>query len=97
MTEPIRWDDTDPRDLVLDLDSLTLGELSEIERASGLDAAQLLKAGSVSRRLMGLFVYLLRRDGRAPSWRALANLRPLEVPSSGSPSRPDGRRPKSSG
>lgn len=97
MTDPeaIRWGNADPAELILDVESLTLGELSALERASGSDVSDLLTGGRASRRLAGLFVYLLRRDGRAPSWRLLGNLRPSEVPSSGSPSRPDGGSPTS--
>lgn len=79
----------------LDVDSLTLGELSALERASGSDAVLLLQ-GSAGRRLAALFIFLLRTDGRAPSWPLLASLRPTELPRSGSRSRPAGPSPTSS-
>lgn len=85
MTEPLDL----TGEIALDIESLTLGELTAIERASGQDAVQLIQ-GRAGRRLVGLFIFLLRRDGRAPSWPRLANLRLTELPRSGSPSRPAG-------
>lgn len=71
--------------VTLDIDTLTLGELESIERASGRSSAELLAAGPGSRRLVAVFVFLSRSSERAPSWRALQNLRPSDVRSSPAP------------
>lgn len=87
--------------LELDVDSLTIGELSALERESGETFATLFAAGPASRRLLALWLHELRmdRDPRSPSyaprpsWRDLANrpglaaLRSTSLSVSGGPSR----------
>lgn len=62
-----------------DLESLTIGELAEAERASGIDGLTLLRR-TANRRLLALFVTELRAsrsESSAPrrSWQELESLR----------------------
>lgn len=84
--------DDDLRTITLDIRTLTLGELAEIERQSGRDATALLVAGRATRRLVALFVHELRSSEKPRSWQELANLRLLDGQSSMSPPSPAGRR-----
>jgi len=78
-----------------DLDTLTLGELSAAETASGQDASVLLTRTG-HRRLLTVFVQRLRNSGEVPNWHELESLRVLDVQSSTLPSSPGKRSPKSS-
>lgn len=62
--------------IVLDVDTLTLGEMWELEKASGQDCGALLVGGRASRRMAAIFIHRLRSSGVAPSWRSLGDLRP---------------------
>jgi len=77
-----------------DLDTLTLGELSAAETASGQDASVLLTRTG-HRRLLAVFVQRLRNSGVTPNWQELESLRVLDVQSSTSPSSPANLSPKS--
>jgi hypothetical protein len=80
----------------LDVGTLTLGEMAEVERQSGRSFGSLLTAGHATRSLLRLFVHELRTSERPRSWHALADLRPLGSSSSDSRSSAAGRRAKSS-
>jgi hypothetical protein len=69
----------------LDLDSLTLGEMMAVERASGQDVQDLL-ASKMGRMTLAVFVQRLRNSGSAPSWSEFENLRLLDVLGSNSSS-----------
>ena len=62
----------------LDLDSLTLGEMMAVEKASGTDVQELL-ASKMGRMLLAVFVQRLRSSGNAPSWSEVEGLRLLDV------------------
>jgi hypothetical protein len=62
----------------LDLDSLTLGEMMAVERASGQDVQDLL-ASKMGRMTLAVFVQRLRNSGSAPSWNEVEDLRLLDV------------------
>ena len=81
--------------ITLDLSTLTLGEMSNAEIASGQDFDRLLR-GRVSRRLLALWVHEQRTSERPRSWRELASLRLSDVGSSTSPLPSDGPSAKSS-
>lgn len=72
--------------VTIDLDRVTLGEMAEVELASGHDFVTLIRAGRATRRLVGLFLHEYRSSGVAPSWRELSDRRPLAPGSSTSPS-----------
>lgn len=84
------------RTVVLDLTSITLGEMAAMEEQSGRDFTALLKSGTATRRLMALWLSESRSSEKPRSWRELSNLRPLGEPSSPSPSEPAGRRSRAS-
>lgn len=94
---PTPGEPVDLATLVLDLNEITLGEMAEIETASGRDFLAVFRAGSASRRLIALFLQEYRSSGVAPSWRELSSRRPLAGPSSTSPSGSAGRPAKSPG
>lgn len=85
---------TDPTSITLDIRTLTLGELAEIERQSGRDATALLAAGRASRRLVAIFVHELRTSAEPRSWSELSSLRLLDAQSSTSRPSPAGRQAK---
>ena len=62
----------------LDLDSLTLGEMMAVEKASLTDVQELL-ASKMGRMLLAVFVQRLRSSGSAPSWSEVEGLRLLDV------------------
>ena len=72
--------------ITLDVKTITLGEMEEAEHQSGRDFQELLRQGSATRRLLGLFLHEWRSSGQPPSWRTLSDRRPLGKPSSSSPS-----------
>jgi hypothetical protein len=80
--------------ITLDLDSLTLGEMTEAERQSGQDFYTMLTRGKATRRLLALFIHELRSSATPRSWHELAARRPLAEISSSSPSSPAGAPPK---
>lgn len=80
--------------ITLNLDTLTLGELSEAERQSGVDAQKLLQ-GSMSRMILAVFISDWRTSGHVPSWSAAADRRLLDVLSSTSVSPQDAPSPTS--
>lgn len=70
----------EPETFTLDLTTLTLGEMSAVELASGRSFDKLITAGNASRRLVGLYIRELRRprspsDGPMPSWSDLSGRR----------------------
>lgn len=73
----------------LDVDTLTLGELMDVEIASGRSVDVLLR-GRASRRMLGLYFHLWRTYGSEPPWHALASLRVLGASPSAPASRPAG-------
>jgi hypothetical protein len=83
-------------EITVDLMTMTLGEMAEVERQSRRSIEEMLTAGKASRRLVALFVHGLRSSGPAPSWHDLSS-RPLSArPFSDLPSRPDGPPARSS-
>lgn len=77
MTEPTPTVDAEPETFVLDIATLTLGEMSAVELASGKSFGRLITAGSATRRLVGLYIRELRAprspsDGPMPSWSDLS-------------------------
>jgi hypothetical protein len=82
-----------------DLESITLGEMVEVELASGHDFTDLLKSRT-GRMMVVRFLLALRQHERdisspAPVWEKDRPL--LGGSSSTSPSLPDGEQPKSDG
>ena len=69
----------------LDLDSLTLGEMMAVERASGQDVQDLL-ASKMGRMTLAVFVQRYRSSGTVPSWSEVEGLRLLDVLGSNSSS-----------
>lgn len=82
--------------VTLDLATLTLGEVAEAERQSGLPFAQMLK-GSAGKMLLALFVHRWRSSGTVPSWHDLSSLPVSDALSSISRLLPDGDPPTSNG
>lgn len=76
---------------VLDLDTLTLGEMAEAERQTGTDFTALFARGSATRTLLRVFIHELRSSERPRSWHDLAALKRRAASSSISPSPPAGR------
>ena len=76
--------------IVLDVDSLTLGEMVQAEKESGQSFDRLLTAGAATRRLLALWVQEQRSSAQPRSWQTLAGLRLSDVSASTSPSGPDG-------
>lgn len=81
--------------IVVDLNTLTLGELSAAEKASGMDTSVLLSR-SASRLMLIVFVHRLRTSGQPPTWSELGSLTLRDAQSSISLSSPDSPSPKSS-
>lgn len=79
-----------PEALTLDLTTLTLGEMADIEAASGLDFMVLYARGSASRAMIVRYLNMSRDSGQRPSWNEVSDHRPLGRSSSTSPSVPDG-------
>lgn len=73
----------------LDIGSVTLGEMVQIEIESGRSFDQLLR-GSASRRLLGLWLHEHRSSEPPRSWDELSSLRALGGSSSTSLSPSDG-------
>lgn len=70
-----------PAEEPFDLSTLTLGEMSAVEMASGMDFQRILRAGSATRMLLVAYVRELRASGSSgstPSWSELSSRRPLD-------------------
>ncbi len=72
----------------MDPNTLTLGELSAAEKASGQDSSVLLSR-SAHRLLLMVFVHRLRTSGTPPNWSELESLTVQAARSSTSDSSPD--------
>jgi hypothetical protein len=79
------------------LESLTFGEMAELERQSGRPMTELMAAGPMTITLVALWVSESRSSARPRSWQELAALRPYVRPSSPSQSRRVGRPARSNG
>jgi hypothetical protein len=80
--------------ITLDIQTLTLGELAEAERQSGLSFQVLIK-GRANLILLALFVHELRSSENARSWQELSNLTLRDASSSIQRSPSDGPPVKS--
>jgi hypothetical protein len=94
-TEPLASDRISTADLPteLDVNSLTLGEMAELEYQTGRGFSSILGAaikGGTTRRLLALWLQEYRHSDTPRSWRQLGALRPYVSSSSTSPSSPDG-------
>jgi hypothetical protein len=76
--------------ITLDIDTMTLGEMAAVEKASGQDFLDLWRAGRATRRLIGLYVHEYRTSETPRSWQELSALRLLDGSSSTSPESPAG-------
>lgn len=81
--------------VTLDLATLTLGEVAEAERQSGLTFGEILR-GSAGKMTLALFVHRWRISGSVPSWREVSSLPVHEGLSSISALLPDSPGPTSS-
>jgi hypothetical protein len=84
----------------LDVNSLTLAEMAELEYQTGRSFTSLLESairGGATLRLLALWVQESRTSDAPRSWRQLGALRPYVSSSSTSPSSPDGRPNPSDG
>lgn len=77
-----------PETITLDITTLTLGEMVEVEAQSGRSIDRLMR-GAAGRRMVALFVHGLRSSGESPSWQQLSSRRLIESSPSTSPSSPD--------
>lgn len=84
------------QDVTVDVSTLTLGELSAIEIASGLSFERILRA-RMTFRLALLYVHELRSSERPRSWQELSSLRLSDVSPSTSPSASAGPSETSNG
>lgn len=82
-------------DVTFDIEDVTLGELWEVEKASGEDVQTLLRT-AMGRRMLGLFLSEYRDSGKPPSWSDIASRRIVGGRSSASPSASDGLPQRSS-
>lgn len=82
------------RSVTLDISTLTLGEASAAEQASGLSIERMARGATL--RLLALFVHGLRNYDVPPSWSELSSLKVIAAPSSPSPEYSDGRSETSS-
>jgi hypothetical protein len=80
--------------ITFDINSLTMGELTKAELASGIDSSDLLTKPAYT-RLLAVFVQRLRNSGSVPSWSELEGLRVLDAQSWISGSSADSPGPKS--
>jgi hypothetical protein len=89
MTDAIESGTLDQAMLTLDVNTLTLGEMSQLEVESGRPFAQLLGTalrGGATRRLLALWVHEHRTSAQPRTWRQLGDLRVSVSSSSQSPS-----------
>jgi hypothetical protein len=89
MTDAIDSGELDEIRLTLDVNTLTLGEMAQMEAESGQPFAQLLATamrGGATRRLLALWVHEHRSSAQPRSWRQLGDLRVSVRPSSPEPS-----------
>lgn len=80
----------------LDIETLTLGEMSQAEIQSGMRFETLLTSGRSTLRLLALWVQERRTSNEPRSWQELSNLRPLGKRSLASPSVSSGPPERSS-
>ncbi len=69
-------------DVKFQVDTLTMGELLSVERASGETVADILASfarPTTLRVLVALYVLRLRSSGEPPSWRSLTDLPILDA------------------
>lgn len=92
--DEIRIADLDLKEITLDWDTVTLGEMWAMEAASGKDYQSLI-AGRMGQKMCALFLHVYRRSGRAPSWSEIGSRRLFDGSSSTSRSPQDGDPPKS--
>jgi hypothetical protein len=88
VTDAIDSGQLDDAMLTLDVNTLTLGEMSQLEVESGQPFAQLLGTalrGGATRRLLALWVHEHRSSAKPRSWRQLGDLRVSVSSSSESP------------
>lgn len=93
MTTPTPPDAAPAMVATIDVSTLTLGELSLLERESGSDFHTLIKAGRASRALVALWLTSLRRSTISEprqTWHDLSSRPALGALSSTSPSASDG-------
>ena len=76
-----------------DPDSMTLGEVLAIEKASGEEFQTLIRSRA-GQMAMAVFVQRLRSSGQPPRWNELLNLRLLDASSSLLGSEPANPGPK---
>lgn len=65
----------------LDLETITLGELADLEEETGQSSTALIARGSATRRLVAAWI-ASRRSGTPRSWAELRGLRLLDASSS---------------
>lgn len=75
--------------VTLDISTLTLGEMSKVELASGQSFERLIR-GRATMRLVAMFIHELRTSAAPRSWQELSSLRLSDVTASNSPSSSDG-------
>ena len=73
--EPLRLEEW--QSITLDVATLTLGEASKAEQASGLSLDKLARGASL--RLLALYVHGLRNYDVPPTWSELSNLTVTDV------------------
>lgn len=73
--EPLRLEEW--RSITLDVSTLTLGEASKAEQASGLSLEKLARGASL--RLLAMFVHGLRNYDVPPTWSELSSLTVIDV------------------
>ena len=69
-----------------DIETLTIGEVAQVQEASGLEFRQLI---GPYRLMLALFVQRLRSSGQPPNWQELTSLRVVDISSGQPPSDPD--------
>ena len=87
-------------EITFDVTTMTMGELLQVEEASGLSPDAILKSfgrPSTLRLMVAVFVQRLRNSGQPPSWKSLTDLPILDALSGNSPSSADSPSPKSNG
>lgn len=95
MTDTERMTLAELRELEVDVSTVTLGHMVEIEMQSGKEFGRLLLS-PVGRKLVALFLREWRKLGTAPSWHELSSRQVLGGGSSISAGSSAGHHPKSS-
>lgn len=87
------------QEIVLNVDSLTLGDMEAAEKGSGRSITELLTSGPGSRRMLAVFLHEFNSSGQKllprELWQKVGSLRLSDVPFSDLPSPPDGDLAKS--